>query len=117
MTDNTMPDLPDNYFEQPIVDALRACATGEFATWTLEQHEALSFWINKYPHAIAHAAARYLDEQLPDSVRAQFGSERSRSAPKLVLVHGCLFTKPGTDLGESAGSECTDDNLADDIPF
>jgi hypothetical protein len=94
--------IPDSFYEQPIVYALRACASGEFTTWTVARHEALSRWVNKYPNALAPAAAQYLDEQLREAARAQRERERCRRAPKLVLVHG--------------GSEAPD-NIDDAIPL
>lgn len=51
-----------DYEEAPILEALRACASGEFASWTPEQHEHLLEWTTKYPAAIAHAACTFLDE-------------------------------------------------------
>ncbi len=68
-----------SYYEQPIIDALRACASGEFANWTPEQHEALALWTTKYPDAIGWAAAQYLAEHLP--------AHSSRPRLRLAATH------------------------------
>jgi len=63
------------YYTQPIEDALQACATGEFAKWTLDQHRALGLWLEKYPDALSLAASFFLSDHLPDSVRDQLGPD------------------------------------------
>jgi hypothetical protein len=64
-----------DYEQQPILDALRACASGEFSTWTLEQHQVLADWCVKYPRAIAGAACAFLDEHLPEGVGSRLKLE------------------------------------------
>jgi hypothetical protein len=54
---------------QPILDALRACVTGEFAKWSNERHESLGLWIRNYPGAVANAAALFLDEHAREPVK------------------------------------------------
>jgi len=67
-----MNDIPKDYRdyeEKPIVDALHACASGDFSRWTIEQHQAFGDWVTRHPHALAGALCAYLDAHLPDHIR------------------------------------------------
>jgi len=65
--------MSESYYEQAmqdIVDALRACVTGEFKTWTKQQHRSLAFYMAREPDAVARATARFLEEQVPELLKA-----------------------------------------------